>query len=64
MKLDKQFFFDKILPVLITAICSALITILTNIIAYYTKNTDIIANPVISGIIGASLKTAHNIKPC
>lgn len=62
MKLNKQFFIEKILPILITSLCSALISILGNIISAYTGNHTIQTNPETVGVIGGALKSIQHIK--
>lgn len=59
--LNKQFFNDKILPIIITAILSALISMLTNLLSAYTGATAFHTDPATTGIIGLSLKSIQHI---
>jgi hypothetical protein len=64
MKLNKKFCYDKILPIIITAFLSAMISIFTNILAQYTGVEALRTNPESVGVIGLALKTAHVLKSC
>jgi len=64
MKLNKKYLYDHILPIIVTALLSALISIFTNILAQYTNLTILQTNPEATGILGMALKTAHSLKKC
>ena len=64
MKIDKDFFIQKILPILITAILSALISTLQNILAQYIGNPKIHSDPVVAGSIGIAIKAFHQNIVC
>ena len=55
----KTYSYEKVLPILITAILSALISILGNILSAYTGSQTIHTNPETVGTLGLVLKSVH-----
>ena len=64
MKLNKHFFYEKVLPILITSLCSALISILGNIISAYTGDKTLHTSPEVVGSTGLAIKSMLSIKKC
>lgn len=55
----KRFFYDKIIPICVTAILSALISILGNILSAYTGDHAIKTDPKTVGAVGIALKSIY-----
>jgi phosphate/sulfate permease len=62
MTLDKTFLKEKILPILITSILSALIAMLQNVLVAYTTQIPSGTSEALSGGVGAVLSAFKYLK--
>lgn len=62
MKIDKGFIINKLLPILITSILSALVSMLQATLAEYTGASVKAGSPEASAVIGGALMSLRVLK--
>lgn len=62
MKLDKNFIINKLLPILVTSILSALVSMLQATLAQYTATNIPAGSPETSAIVGGALMSLRVLK--